>query len=171
MTTKTDEQERDSRRLEGYNELADRLEYVDGKLIWKKTYARYRGKEAGKLCPLGYRRIHLLGVGMFAAHRIIFYMHHGWLPVNVDHIDGDTSNNRIDNLRAATLSENARNCRIPRRNTSGAKGVYWHSQLKKWCANIHVNKRLTHLGVFDCIFEAACARKSAEQRIYGEFAR
>ncbi len=168
--TASTEQERE---LENYRNLVERLEYRDGLLIWGDADPSFkmRGKIAGRPDALGYRRIHLLGTGMFACHRIIFFMHHGWLPEFVDHIDGDCTNNRIENLRAATASQNARNCKVYATNTTGAKGVYWHKGIEKWTAAIKKDGRLIHLGKFDHIFEAACARRSAEIQIFGEFAR
>ena len=155
-----------------YAYLAERLQYEDGKLVWNANARKDRvGKVAGRKDALGYLRIHALGKTMVAVHRVIFYMHHGWVPELVDHIDGDNCNNRIENLRAATRLGNSRNCKTPATNTSGVKGVYWREAAQCWIASIRINKKLTHLGTFKDIFSAACARKSAEARHYGEFAR
>lgn len=155
-----------------YMDLSERLTYQDGDLVWTITHQpKLIGKKAGRPDRLGYLHIHGKSDKMIAAHRLIFFMHHGWLPECIDHIDGDNRNNRIDNLRAASVSQNMRNCKTPATNTSGVKGVYFHRQTEKWTASIRVNKRLTHLGSFTHIFDAACARKAAEQIHYGEFAR
>lgn len=169
MTQTTDQE----RELESYRILAERLEYKDGILVWKDTDKAFkmRGKQAGRVAPNGYRRIHLLGIGMFACHRVVFFMHHGWLPDFVDHIDGDCTNNRIENLRPANASQNGSNCKVYATNTTGAKGVYWHKGIKKWTASIRKDGMLIHLGRFDHIFDAACARRSAEIRVFGEYAR
>jgi len=63
---------------------------------------------------------------------LIFLYHHGYLPKFVDHIDGNKKNNRIENLREATKSQNAMNQKVSTRNTSGIKGVMWHKRDKKW---------------------------------------
>lgn len=159
------------RRIAGYRDLAQRLLYADGVLIWRESTSWKKGMQAGREDALGYRRIHLAGVGMFACHRVIYFMHHGILPEVVDHIDGNCRNNRIDNLRAATTCQNMANCKTPSTNTSGVKGVYWHKGLGKWTASIRISKKLAHLGCFDTMLDAACARKSAEAIHYGEFAR
>jgi hypothetical protein len=98
-------------------------------------------------------------------------MHYGEIPDVIDHIDGDTRNNRIENLRTATRSQNSMNCKMRKSNTSGVKGVYWHRTASAWTASIRVSKVLTHLGTFADRFDAICARKSAEAKHYGEFAR
>lgn len=158
--------------VDQFADLLARLEYKDGDLVWKSPgKSELIGKKAGRVDALGYRHIHVSRCRMVAVHRLIFLMHHGWLPEVVDHRDGNTSNNRIDNLRAATTCQNMRNCKTPVTNTSGVKGVYFHKQIGKWTASIRVAKRLTHLGTFLTMLDAACARKSAEIKHYGEFAR
>jgi len=64
----------------------------------------------------------------------------------VDHIDHNTFNNQMSNLRPATVSQNAANTILAKNNTSGYKGVYWSKQIKRWVARICVNKKNIHLG-------------------------
>jgi hypothetical protein len=88
-------------------------------------------------------------------------MHYGVWPTQlIDHINGDSSDNRIVNLRQTTQSENNRNRRITDKNTSGYVGVYKRGA--KWCAQISVNGKNMHLGAYDTIEQAANARKQAE---------
>lgn len=86
----------------------------------------------------------------------------------VDHINGDTLDNRRCNLRVATLSENAANRRRHRNNRSGVTGVHPHG--KRWRAGIRKNGYQHWLGVFDTIAEAAAARRAAEPLYFGAFA-
>lgn len=107
-----------------------------------------------------YTKFCLLG-GKVLAHRVIWKMIHGSEPVCIDHQNGDCSDNRLVNLRAATLVENRRNCRLPLNNTSGCIGVALKSQ-GRWGAKIHAGGETVHLGYFTSFEGAAKARKAAE---------
>ena len=89
---------------------------------------------------------------------------------DVDHIDGNGLNNTRGNLRGATRSQNNVNSKRPKTNSSGFKGVYPHSQVDKWCAQIGVAGRRVYLGYFDDPRDAARAYNEAALRHYGEFA-
>ena len=100
-------------------------------------------------------------------HRALLSPPEGYV---VDHINGDGLDNRRCNLRIATQQENHQNQITPKHNTSGVKGVSWHSRDLVWYANIRVSGRLIYIGKFRD-FEAACAaRLEAERRYFGEFA-
>ena len=104
------------------------------------------------------------------AHRIGFLHYHGYLPEMLDHIDGDGSNNRIENLRECTASENAYNSKLRIDNTSGIKGVYWHKHGKKWYSNITVEGKVKRLGYFNDLKGAKKAVEEARLKYHGEFA-
>jgi hypothetical protein len=106
----------------------------------------------------------------FLSHRILYYLHHGELPAILDHIDGNPLNNSIDNLRAATPSGNARNCRSAKNSSSKYLGVCWHKAAKKWRAQIKINGEVKYLGCFTCEKEAARAYNKAAAEHFGEFA-
>ena len=89
----------------------------------------------------------------------------------VDHIDCDPLNNTVDNLRVATQTENAKNKRIFKSNSSGVKGVYFNTKQQKYHAQITFNSRRIHLGFFDDLEEAANAYQEASQKYHGEFGR
>ncbi|EPA6882664.1 HNH endonuclease signature motif containing protein [Pseudomonas aeruginosa] len=157
------------------------FDYQDGKLIWKERpthhfidewrqkifNSRQAGCEAGTVVS-GYRMVKF-SWGKVGSHRIAFLMHHGFLPAEVDHINGDPLDNRIENLRAATHAENLRNIKTSTRNTSGQKGVSWHKKSGKWSVGIRLNGRWAHLGLFASYEDAVSCRKTAEQDIYGGF--
>jgi hypothetical protein len=88
-----------------------------------------------------------------------------------DHINHNTLDNRRNNLRVATKSENNRNSRKSLRNTSGFKGVSWHTRDKTWQANIRINRKLLHLGYFSTPQLAADAYDDAARKMFGEFAK
>jgi hypothetical protein len=91
----------------------------------------------------------------------------GVLPDSqVDHINGDRSDNRFCNLRVVTLQENRKNMRMCKRNTSGVTGVCWENDRKKWKADIKINDKTVKLGRFDTIIDAVSARISAN-KLYG----
>lgn len=88
----------------------------------------------------------------------------------VDHIDGNTLNNTLRNLRFATKRENNLNSAIQCNNTSGYPGVYWNGKKHKWIAKIHINRKDIYLGSFHDRESAIAARITAEKKYYGEFA-
>ena len=108
------------------------------------------GSIAGTTRKDGYCRINIDG-RLYYAHRIVWKMHYGEEPPKyIDHVDGDPSNNRPDNLREATQSQNQVNAKKNMRsNTSGLRGVYWDDQRDKWHAGIMVDYCRFHLGRFD----------------------
>lgn len=117
-----------------------------------------------------YRQIRV-GGKIFRAHRLAWFFVHGRWPVeHIDHIDGDGLNNRIDNLREATHSENLRNRGATTKNTSGFKGVSWHKARRKWQAQIKTNGRKKHLGSFDTPEAAYAAYCAAAEDLHGDFA-
>jgi len=88
----------------------------------------------------------------------------------VDHIDRNPLNNRRENLRLATGSENMHNQAKRVNNTSGFKGVCFHKGARKWLAGIKVNYKQIHLGYFDTAEAAAAAYNTAALVLHGTFA-
>lgn len=100
-------------------------------------------------------------------HRVIL----GAAPgLEVDHRDGNGLNNKRSNLRIATTAQNQRNQRISSVNTSGYKGVTWHSQRGKWQAQIKINGKVKYLGCFTSALDASAAYQSAAVDAFGEWA-
>lgn len=87
----------------------------------------------------------------------------------IDHINGDTFDNRKNNLRIATKSQNGMNRNLQSNNTSGVAGVYWNKQINKWIAYIMVNREYIYLGSFNEFEDAVKVRKEAEDKYFGEF--
>ena len=102
------------------------------------------------------------------SHRMIFYLVHGYLPEEVDHIDENKHNNHPLNLRAATRSQNKMNVRVISSNSTGYIGVCKHRN--KWQASITVKGKQTHLGLFSNRAEAASHYNLAAIELHGEFA-
>ena len=124
---------------------------------------RYAGKEACTVVlSSGYRQTSIL-LRKYYAHRVIWAMATGaWPPDQIDHINGVRTDNRIENLRAVTRSENMRNAAMPCTNTSGTMGVSWHKASGKWRATIKANGKCTHLGLFDDKDKAVAVRAAAD---------
>lgn len=88
----------------------------------------------------------------------------------VDHKFGDRLDNRKQNLRICTQSENCMNKTLSSKNSSGFKGIMWHKRNLRWIARIKVNGKLIHLGSFTCKIQAAKAYNEAAINHFGNFA-
>lgn len=86
----------------------------------------------------------------------------------VDHINGDTLDNRKCNLRICNRSENLLNSSFNKNNTSGFKGVIWHSQNKKWQAKATINKKQIYFGSSNDKVEAAKMYDEGITKLFGE---
>lgn len=155
-----------------------RYEPETGKLFWRQRdrkhfptdricriwNTRYADREALTGTLQGYRVGRVLDVSQ-RAHRVIWLMVHGCWPDEIDHLDGDPSNNRIENLRDVNSSINKRNRMRSSNNKSGVTGVFYCTQAGKYAAKIKADGKTTHLGFFDDIEKAAQVRADAEQRM------
>jgi hypothetical protein len=154
-------------------EIADQyLRYEDGNLFWKVSNSN-RVKIGDKIVSkssYGYFRLSINGTRYFA-HRVIYLMHHGYMPDIVDHIDMDITNNRIENLRAATKSQNMCNAGVRSNSSTKIKGVSWSNKNKKWVARLTLNKRLVFQKLYDDISLAAIGINEARLVHHGEFSR
>lgn len=153
--------------------LNEIFKYKNGNLYWKKPTFRSRmkkGNKAGTLTKDGRIIVTVLGKP-FMAHRLIFMMFHGYLPMEIDHIDCNQQNNQIENLRAANRSQNSCNRGLMKNNTSGVKGVSWNKNSKKWEASCQIQKKQHKLGYFATIEQAEFAVKSFREQNHGKFAR
>lgn len=97
------------------------------------------------------------------AHRVIWAMETGaWPTDEIDHINGVRTDNRMENMRDVSNSENSRNMRISKRNTSGFIGISWSKRDRRWRARIHADGADKYLGTFAEKGEAIAAREAAE---------
>lgn len=105
------------------------------------------------------------------AHRVIYVMHFGDISdeIEIDHIDGDRSNNNIENLRKSLKSENQMNRKINRNNKSGTKGVKFRDDNGKWRATIKKNK-VKYDQQFGTYEEAVSWITAMRNKLHGEFA-
>lgn len=143
------------------------FKYDDGKLIRLSTNNRH--KHVGWINNSGYLQCEVQGVA-FMLHRIIYEMHHGGIPLGmqIDHIDRNPLNNKIENLRLATQNQNQINSRVPKNNTTGYKGVLT-TPSGKFQARLGYNGKKLYLGLFKTAEEAAECVAEHTRRLYGEF--
>lgn len=149
-----------------YDRLRGTLTYnpYTGIFFWKNNQgSMIAGTEAG--CNRYDGRIQIrIDKKPYLAHRLAWFYSYGYMPENdLDHIDRNPKNNRIDNLREVSRSCNMRNCGNPNTNTSGIKGVCWDKRVGKWQAHITVDIRTYNLGYYHDFDDAVCARLAAEQ--------
>jgi hypothetical protein len=140
-----------------YNYLHNAFEYGEGHLYYKISPAwRIKiGQKAGSISA-GYLAVRIKNK-TYKIHRLIFLYHKGYLPKEIDHIDRNPLNNKIENLREATRSENMRNTKLMSTNQSGYRGVCWHTPMQKWRAQISFQGKKIHLGYFNTPKEAYVA--------------
>lgn len=133
--------------------------------------ARYAEKEAFTYKDRrGYLHGKVLGV-VYQAHRIIWKMVHGADPDQIDHINGNSSDNRLVNLRSCTNAENARNYKKRNPGSSIYRGVSWVVRDKRWIASINVAGRgKISLGGHPDEVSAARAYDKAAREFHGAFA-
>ncbi len=118
----------------------------------------------------GYARMGVRG-RRYYVHRLAWlYMTGEWPADEIDHINRDRSDNRFDNLRAASKTQNMGNTPLSLRNTSGVRGVYWAARQKKWAAYITKNDKTCFLGTFGSVEAATRARRAAAVDYFGAFA-
>lgn len=162
-----------------------RYEPETGKLFWKERgpewfksecyplevcAGRWNTKHAGRpaldCISEGYKVGNMLGRRVLA-HRAAWAIYYGkWPADQIDHINGDGTDNRIANLREATNAENQQNLSMRQDNRSGFLGVSWHSAGGKWRASIRSKGQIYHLGLFEHIFDAAAAYRLAKKRLH-----
>lgn len=152
-------------------ELAHELfEYRDGALYWK-VFTNPRapvGAKAGSFNQHNQRWYVRVNKVRYLEHRLIFLWHKGWLPKEVDHINSDRLNNKIENLRAATKSQNQQNKPLQTNNTSGSKNVRYKNG--KWQVDLKVKSKLIYIGRFDDLEFADLVATMAREKYHGAYA-
>jgi hypothetical protein len=137
------------------------FDYKDGNLYWKFSVggSTVKGGKAGT--DADYNVIRLFGTQYFT-HRLIWIWHYGDIPEEIDHINRKRLDNRIENLRLATHSQNGM-------NRSNVKGMYWDKDRECWLVRIRKNKKTYFIGRTKDMKKAIEMRKNAEDKYHGEF--
>ena len=146
------------------------FDYQDGKLYWRVKPSRgvYAGDEVGYIHPAGHRRF-MYKRKAYSVHRIIWLMHYGNIPIEIDHKDTNKLNNKIENLRAAN-KKNQQNVGFRKDNTSKAKNVYWHKPTMRWSVIVTANKQRHNIGYFNDFELADLVATEARNKYHKEFA-
>jgi len=140
---------------------------------WSGTWnSRYAGSEIVRKDSNGYVRCAFDGVP-YPVHRLVWHLLMGDIPdgAEIDHINGNRADNRLSNLRIVNDAQNGMNRGLSSRNKSGHAGVGYHKKRRVWFSNIRVDGRLIHIGYFKVKEAAVEARKVAEQKHFGQYAR
>lgn len=155
------------------NDLRHMLDYNPdtGKLVWKVGgRGRTKGREAGTRTPDGYRQLMVEGK-LLRAHHVAWFLYYGEWPDGIlDHWNGVGDDNRIENLRSASVSQNRQNSRLSSRNTTGYKGVSLNTR-GTYSVYICVNRKNKYLGQFDDPELAGLVYEEAARKYFGEFMR
>jgi lysozyme family protein len=146
------------------------FDYKDGALYWK-IFTNSRapvGSKAGTFNKHNQRWYIRVNKIRYLEHRLIFLLHYGWLPKEIDHKDNNRLNNRIENLRAATSSQNQQNKPLQCNNTSRAKNVRYKA--KKWQVELKIKGKPIYIGRFDNFELADLVAIEARNKYHKEFA-
>jgi hypothetical protein len=158
-----------------YQEVSQVLEYnpSTGRFHRKiNTSANGRvGLVKGYINNAGYRKTSVLDY-QYYDHHLAWLLHYKeWPQKQIDHINNNKSDNRIKNLRLATVSQNAMNRSFQKNNISKEKCIHWKREKKKYLVRIGVNRKYLQFGYFKTIEEAIVARDRAIKKLHGEFAK
>ena len=149
--------------------LKELFVYKDGELIRRVNKGSAKaGEIAGYVHSswdnLSYREIRVDG-GQYKAHRLVWVYVYGDEPENeIDHIDGDGLNNKINNLRDVPHRHNGRNRRLNHNSKTGVPGVSWNLRDKRYYAKAMTQNKQDYLYSGKDLFEAICSRKSWEHK-------
>jgi hypothetical protein len=143
-----------------------------GIFTWKRPRPKIVvGQVAGTIVKSGHRRIEIDAVS-YGAHRLAWLFYYGkWPRIDLDHVNGKPDDNRIDNLRLATRSQNVMNGKLRSDNTSGFKGVHWNKLENRWKAQIRKKGTPPVIRSFIEKQEAIDFYKTTAVELYGSFAR
>lgn len=156
-------------------ELMNELFFLDektGSLIRRVTRApnAKAGDVVGTVDGKGYLHVSV-DRKFIRLHRIVFLMHYGWEPHQIDHINTDKQDNRPENLRPTTSRQNSGNINPPKHNTSGVKGVSKNGKTGFWHAQIKIDGKQTYLGRSYDIAEAKKLYEDGAKKHFGDYAR
>jgi hypothetical protein len=157
-----------------HSKLREILDYDQntGIFSWKISVSRNIkvGQQAGSKKE-GYRIIRVMGHRLYEHRLAWFYVYRTWPTKDLDHINASFDDNRIENLRETSESQNMANARLNKNNRSGFRGVFFNPRKGSWTARITQNRRKLYIGSYKTASEASDAYNRTARYLFGEFAR
>lgn len=156
------------------DELKRELSYdpKTGEFWWLRSdKGRRMWRPAGRTTKGRYVTIGIFNETYCGHHLAWLYMTGTWAESEIDHKNTVRHDNHWNNLRLATTAQNRANANLRKDNTSGLKGVSWHTQKNRWRARCYFSGKEKHLGLFDTKEAAHKAYAAAAEQSFGEFAR
>jgi HNH endonuclease len=152
------------------NELSTKFELKNGSLFWKfNRKAALVGQRAGSDHAKGYRQVYYNGKYCLE-HQLVWALQYGYFPKQLDHINGNRQDNRIENLREATNSQNQKNTKTRITSKSGVKNVHWANRDKKWTVQMYIDGVKRSFGNYHDIAYAKFVADFIRYKHFGEFA-
>ena len=152
-----------------YEELKSLLEYdpLEGTFRWtNNAFHRVAGKPAGNNCKKDVYAYIMINKNNWLAHRLAWFLYYGYYPtVMIDHRDRNRANNKIDNLKEVTGTENNQNLSLPIDNKSGVCGVHYDIPRQKWKAQIKINGKTINIGRYTNFQDAVDAREEYRKKL------
>jgi hypothetical protein len=147
------------------------FEYRNGELYWNQPKRRIKvGNKVGWTDYLNYRTTEINGKS-YKVHKLIFLMFYGYMPKYIDHIDGNPANNKIENLREVTHSQNMMNSKKKKNNTTGYKNILIDKKSGKYRVQIRHNKKIFRSSLQDSLEKAILIAKQQRAILHGEYSR
>lgn len=154
------------------DELKNVLSYCPfrGEFTWiNPSNNRMTGKRAGSVSSTGRRHIKI-GNKFYKEHRLAWLYVYGVMPgMDIDHIDRNPLNNRIQNLRLATKTQNCYNREKPSRGHNSVKGVQFEPRSGNWVSYGSYQKKRIHIGTFESIELAELVSSEFREKYHGDF--
>ena len=155
------------------DELKAMLNYnpESGDFTWRVNRRGHAGKSqagmlAGSRRPDGRLIIAINGKKYLASRLAWFFSYGTWPNPTVDHINGDSTDDRLANLREADFQQQVQNRKVQKNSASGYPGVYWYKASNRWQAKIKHNRKERSLGYYLDLFDAIAARMRAERELH-----
>jgi hypothetical protein len=148
--------------------IKEYFDYKDGILYWKKSKRKIKVGDVAGHFSKGYL-VTKFNYKNYYNHRLIYLYHHNKLPNYIDHINGNKADNRIENLRETSLTENQFNRTTNNNSSSGIKNISWFSPSNKWRVVCQINKKFKHFGLYDNLYDASHVARRIRNKYHGEF--